>query len=140
MIAITQTDLKRILAYSTISQLGYMFLALGAGTLVGRDGRHVSSVDACLFQGPVVPRRRQRDARDGRRDRHAPPRRPAAPACRSRTGRSSFGCLAIAGVFPLAGFWSKDAILLAVRHALAEAGAGGDLTKCSLARRCWAFC
>ena len=31
----TQTDLKRILAYSTISQLGYMFLALGTGTLAG---------------------------------------------------------------------------------------------------------
>ena len=35
IIAITQTDLKRILAYSTISQLGYMFLALGTGTLLG---------------------------------------------------------------------------------------------------------
>ena len=35
IIAITQTDLKRILAYSTISHLGYMFLALGTGTLWG---------------------------------------------------------------------------------------------------------
>ena len=35
IIAITQTDLKRILAYSTISHLGYMFLALGTGTLMG---------------------------------------------------------------------------------------------------------
>ncbi len=31
LIALTQTDLKRVLAYSTISQLGYMFLALGCG-------------------------------------------------------------------------------------------------------------
>ena len=35
LIALTQTDLKRVLAYSTISQLGYMFLGLGAGTLAG---------------------------------------------------------------------------------------------------------
>ncbi len=35
IIAITQTDLKRILAYSTISHLGYMFLAMGTGTLIG---------------------------------------------------------------------------------------------------------
>ncbi len=35
IIAITQTDLKRILAYSTISHIGYMFLAMGTGTLIG---------------------------------------------------------------------------------------------------------
>ena len=35
VIAITQFDLKRILAYSTISQLGYMFLGLGVGTFAG---------------------------------------------------------------------------------------------------------
>ena len=35
LIALTQTDLKRILAYSTVSQLGYMFLALGTGSLLG---------------------------------------------------------------------------------------------------------
>ena len=35
LIALTQTDLKRVLAYSTVSQLGYMFLGLGTGTLAG---------------------------------------------------------------------------------------------------------
>src|SRR5262249_49667807 len=35
LIALTQFDLKRVLAYSTVSQLGYMFLALGAGTFAG---------------------------------------------------------------------------------------------------------
>ena len=35
LIAVTQTDLKRVLAYSTISQLGYMFLSLGTGSLLG---------------------------------------------------------------------------------------------------------
>ena len=39
---LTQFDLKRVLAYSTVSQLGYMFLALGAGTFGRRHRRHVS--------------------------------------------------------------------------------------------------
>ena len=57
LIALSQTDLKRILAYSTISQLGYMFLALGAGTLAGHFGRHVPPGHSRLLQGPAVPRR-----------------------------------------------------------------------------------
>jgi NADH-quinone oxidoreductase subunit L len=47
LIALTQTDLKRVLAYSTISQLGYMFLALGCGL---RDGGLVAlAVTAAIF-------------------------------------------------------------------------------------------
>ena len=38
LIALTQSDLKRVLAYSTVSQLGYMFLALGVGTFAGVTG------------------------------------------------------------------------------------------------------
>ena len=83
IIALTQTDLKRVLAYSTVSQLGYMFLALGSGGdrragAGGGDGGHLPSVHARLLQGAAVPRRRQRDARHGRRHRHAPLQRPAA--------------------------------------------------------------
>jgi NADH-quinone oxidoreductase subunit L len=37
LIAVTQTDLKRVLAYSTVSQLGYMFMALGSGIKAGED-------------------------------------------------------------------------------------------------------
>ncbi len=44
----------------------------------GHRGRHVPPVHARVLQGPAVPGRRQRDARHGRRDRHAPLRRPAA--------------------------------------------------------------
>ena len=86
LIALTQNDLKRVLAYSTVSQLGYMFMALGAGVggaeaaTVAADGRHVPPVHARVFQGAAVPRGRQRDALDGRRDRHAAVRRPAAGA------------------------------------------------------------
>ena len=64
LIALTQNDLKRVLAYSTVSQLGYMFMALGAGAAGGevgharRDGRHVPLVHARLLQGAVVSWRR----------------------------------------------------------------------------------
>ena len=57
LIALTQNDLKRVLAYSTVSQLGYMFMALGAGAAgagsghAGDDGRHVSPVHARVLQG-----------------------------------------------------------------------------------------
>ena len=70
LIALTQTDLKRVMAYSTVSQLGYMFMALGAGVgdvaRVRGDRGDVPPVHARLLQGPAVPRLRQRDARDGR--------------------------------------------------------------------------
>ena len=83
-IALTQNDLKRVLAYSTVSQLGYMFMALGAG--VG-DVAQLAVVAAmfhlfthAFFKALLFLGVRQRDARDGRRDRHAAVRRPAAPA------------------------------------------------------------
>ena len=114
IIAITQTDLKRILAYSTISHLGYMFLALGTGTLVGVTAGMFHLLDPRVFQGPAVPRRRQRDARHGRSDRHPPARRPATP----HAGHALDVPVRLPGhrraCVPFAGFWSKDAILLAV--------------------------
>src|SRR5205823_6253406 len=51
LIALTQNDLKRVLAYSTLSQLGYMFLALGSG-LVAEDGSRgllLAAVVAAIF-------------------------------------------------------------------------------------------
>ena len=83
-IALTQTDLKRVMAYSTVSQLGYMFMALGSG--VG-DVAQLAVVAAmfhlfthAFFKALLFLAVRQRDARDGGRDRHAAVRRAAAPA------------------------------------------------------------
>ena len=59
-VAIVQTDIKKVLAYSTISQLGFMFVALGVGAY-GVGG--VPPADARLLQGVPVPRRGQRDPR-----------------------------------------------------------------------------
>ena len=95
----------------------------GHGQPARRDRRHVPPVHARLFQGPVVPRRRQRDARHGRGDRHPPVRRPAAANCRRPIGPSSSAAWPSPAIIPFAGFWSKDAILAAV----AEKGARGPL-------------
>ncbi len=49
LIAVTQTDLKRVLAYSTLSQLGYMFLALGSGINLGEHKLASLAVTAAIF-------------------------------------------------------------------------------------------
>ena len=73
-IGLVQTDIKKVLAYSTVSQLGYMFLGLRRRRL---RCRHLPPDDPRLLQGPALPRRRQRDSRHGRRTGHAAHGRPA---------------------------------------------------------------
>ena len=51
--ALTQTDIKRVLAYSTISQIGYMFLALGLGAWL-HTRRHVSFHDPRVLSGAAL--------------------------------------------------------------------------------------
>ena len=80
-IALTQHDLKRVLAYSTISQIGYMFLAAGlrrtSARRGGSVGRDFPLVYARVLQGGAVPVGRQCDAWHGQRHRHAKVRRAA---------------------------------------------------------------
>ena len=61
-IGMAQTDLKKVLAYSTISQLGYMFIALGAGAF---SAAIFHLMTHAFFKACPVPLRRQRDARVG---------------------------------------------------------------------------
>jgi NADH-quinone oxidoreductase subunit L len=108
-IALKQNDIKKVLAYSTISQLGYMFLALGVGAY-SAGVFHVMThafFKALLFlaAGSVI------HAMGGEQD------------IRNMGGLSKkikityitflMGCIAIAGIPPFSGFFSKDAILLA---------------------------
>ena len=112
-IAMTQTDLKRVLAYSTISQLGYMFLGLGTGTLAGITAGmfHLFThafFKALLFLGAGSVMHAMGGVIDMRRFGGLRRLMPIT------AWTFLFGCLALAGLFPFAGFWSKDAILAAV--------------------------
>ncbi len=113
IVALTQTDLKRILAYSTISQLGYMFLAVGAGTLVGITAGmfHLFThafFKALLFLGAGSVMHAMGNVIDIRQFGGLRRRLPTTH------WTFLFGCLALAGFVPFAGFWSKDLILVAV--------------------------
>jgi len=115
LMALTQFDLKRILAYSTISQLGYMFLALGTGTLAGITAGmfHLFThafFKALLFLGAGSVMHAMGHVIDMRRFGGL---RRVLPVTHVTF---AVGCLALAGVFPLSGFWSKDAILASVHE------------------------
>jgi len=116
LIALTQTDLKRVLAYSTVSQLGYMFLGLGTGSAVGIAGAmfHLFThafFKACLFLGAGSVMHSMGHVIDMRRFSGLKKIMPITYAT------FMIGSLALAGLFPLSGFWSKDTILAAVHHA-----------------------
>jgi proton-translocating NADH-quinone oxidoreductase chain L len=125
LIALTQTDLKRVLAYSTVSQIGYMFLALGSGMT---DDLILTAVVAALFHlvthaffkallflsagsvmhamGGVIDMRRFGGLRNVLPVTH---------------WTFLAGACALAGVPGFSGFWSKDEIL-GVAYAAGRAG------------------
>jgi len=113
IIALTQTDLKRILAYSTISQLGYMFLGLGAGTLAGVSAGMFHLVTHAFFKGLLfLAAGSVMHAMGGVIDLER------FGGLRQRLPITHWtfliGCLALAGFPLLSGFFSKDEILSAV--------------------------
>ena len=131
-IALTQQDLKKGLAYSTVSQLGYMMLAMGCGAPVAGmfhlvthaffkamlflgSGSVIHAMEEVVGHEPVLAQ----DMRlMGGLRRYMP------------VTASTFliGCIAIAGIPPLAGFWSKDEILGQAFHSFPILWAAGFLT------------
>jgi NADH-quinone oxidoreductase subunit L len=116
LIALTQTDLKRVLAYSTVSQLGYMFLGLGTGLLTGVSGAMLHLVThaffkALLFLGAGSVMHAMGGVIDMREFSGLRKRMPQTYIT------FLIGSLALAGCPLLSGFWSKDTILSAVREA-----------------------
>ncbi|MGB7842283.1 MAG: NADH-quinone oxidoreductase subunit L [Salinimicrobium sp.] len=116
IIAITQTDIKRVLAFSTMSQIGYMMMALGVSGFDGHEGvGYMASMfhlfthamfKALLFlgAGSVIHAVHSNYLKDmGGLRKYMP------------VTNITFliAALAISGVPPLAGFWSKDEILVA---------------------------
>ncbi|HEY8527805.1 MAG TPA: NADH-quinone oxidoreductase subunit L [Acidimicrobiales bacterium] len=108
-VAVAQNDIKKVLAYSTVSQLGYMFLAVGSGAYVAAIFHMVTHAffKALLFLGAGSVIHGMHDEQDMRRMGALRKLMPITSAT------FIVGWLAIAGVPPLAGFWSKDEILLA---------------------------
>ena len=114
-IALTQMDLKKGLAYSTVSQLGYMMLAMGCGAPIAGmfhlvthaffkamlflgSGSVIHAMEEVVGHEPIL-------AQDMR----------LMGGLRKQMPKTSItfliGCIAISGIPPLAGFWSKDEIL-----------------------------
>jgi len=107
-IGLVQNDIKKVLAYSTVSQLGLMFLALGCGAYQVAVFHVITHAffKACLFlgSGSVI------HALHGEQDmRKMGGLKKAMPITFWTMMISS---LAISGIFPFAGFWSKDEILM----------------------------
>ncbi|MCU1373963.1 MAG: nuoL [Actinomycetia bacterium] len=107
-VAVSQRDIKKVLAYSTVSQLGYMFLAVGSGAYVAAIFHMVTHAffKALLFLGSGSVIHGMHDEQDMR---FMGALRKLMPITASTF---IVGWLAIAGVPPFAGFWSKDEILL----------------------------
>lgn len=105
--AVAQTDIKKVLAYSTVSQLGYMFLAVGTQTYVAGVFHMVTHAffKALLFLGAGAVIHSMAHEQDMRRYGNLRKYLPVT------FGTFFVGWLAISGVPPLSGFWSKDEIL-----------------------------
>ncbi|MGE0877042.1 MAG: NADH-quinone oxidoreductase subunit L [Acidimicrobiia bacterium] len=108
-VAVAQNDIKKVLAYSTVSQLGYMFLAVGSGAYTAAVFHMVTHAffKALMFLGAGSVIHGMHDEQDMR---HMGALRKFMPIT---FATFIIGWLAIAGVPPFSGFWSKDDILLA---------------------------
>ena len=107
LIALVQTDIKRVIAYSTMSQIGYMFCGVGIGAYSAGMFHLVTHAffKALLFLGAGVVIHALHDEQDMRKmggmSRYLP----------YTTGLMWIGALSLAGVPPFSGFFSKDQIL-----------------------------
>jgi NADH-quinone oxidoreductase subunit L len=106
-IAMTQTDIKRVLAYSTLSQLGYMFAALGVGAFTAAIFHLMTHgfFKGLLFLGSGSVIHAVHEEQDMRRMGGLAKKIPIT------YWTMLIGSVAIAGIPPLAGFFSKDEIL-----------------------------
>jgi NADH-quinone oxidoreductase subunit L len=113
LIALVQTDIKRVIAYSTMSQIGYMFVGVGLGAY-GAGLFHLMThafFKALLFMAAGIVIHAVSDEQDIRRMGGLARRLPF-------TYRAFIvGALALAAVFPFAGFWSKDSVLASAANA-----------------------
>ncbi len=107
-IALAQNDIKKVLAYSTVSQIGFMILAVGTGAYVAAIFHMIThaAFKALLFLGAGSVIHGMHEEQDMRKMGALRKWMPIT------AGTFIIGWLAIAGVPPFSGFWSKDEILL----------------------------
>lgn len=113
-IGLVQNDIKRVMAYSTVSQLGYMFMALGVGSTAGFVAGNFHLFTHAFFKallflgcGAVIHVVNTNDMWKMGGLRKALP---------LTHFPFLMGCLALSGIPPFAGFWSKDEILSVAMH------------------------
>ncbi|GGD92571.1 NADH-quinone oxidoreductase subunit L [Paenibacillus nasutitermitis] len=110
-IGVAQNDIKRILAYSTVSQLGYMMMALGLGSLTGGIFHLFTHAffKALLFlgAGSVIHAVHTQNIQE---------MGGLGSKMRITAWTFGIGALALSGIPPFSGFWSKDAILTTALH------------------------
>jgi NADH-quinone oxidoreductase subunit L len=109
LIALVQTDIKRVIAYSTMSQIGYMFVGVGVGTYANGMFHLMTHAffKALLFMAAGAIIHALAGEQDIRQMR-------GIGALMPWTRRAFLaGALALVGIFPFAGFFSKDSILAA---------------------------
>jgi len=107
LIAVSQTDIKKVLAYSTVSQLGYMFLGLGVGAYTGAFFHVITHAffKALLFLGAGSVIHAMSNEQDMRNMGGLKKKLPITFLT------MMIGTIAIAGLPPFSGFFSKDEIL-----------------------------
>ncbi|WP_127581124.1 NADH-quinone oxidoreductase subunit L [Paenibacillus koleovorans] len=111
-IGVAQNDIKRILAYSTVSQLGYMMLALGISSTITAGMFHLFThafFKALLFlgAGSIIHAVHTQNIHE---------MGGLAKKMKITTWTFAIGTLALSGIPPFSGFWSKDAILYEAYH------------------------
>jgi multicomponent Na+:H+ antiporter subunit D len=113
--ALGQKDFKRMLAYSSISQVGYIVIGLGCGTPLGIFGAVFHLFNHSVFKSLLFANSAAVESQTGTRNME---RLGGLAERMPRTGATSIiGFLSAAGIPPLAGFWSKTIIVVALWQA-----------------------
>ena len=110
--ALGQADFKRMLAYSSISQVGYMVIALGTGTPLGIAGAVFHLFNHAIFKSQLFVNSAAVEAQTGTRNMNELGGLQSRMPVTSTTSLIAF--LSTAGVPPLSGFWSKLIIIIAL--------------------------
>lgn len=112
LIAITQKDFKRVLAFSSISQVGYIILALGSGTSLGIAAALFHIFNHAIFKAQLFVDSAAVEKQTGRLDLDSFGGLGSKMPITSGTTAIAF--LSASGIPPLSGFWSKLLIILAL--------------------------